>query len=325
MKLGSQRRANDDLMLQYLARHGVEGVCGYPELTEARTWRLDEVQALRERVEKHGMTLDLCSFRLTSSGIENQVYPNILLGKDPERDRDIDAICEIIRTASEAGVPGLKYNMALHPVLRTGRTEGRGGARYSSWDFSTATDKDKIHAVAGRVPPELFWERIAYFLERVIPVAEEYQVRMACHPHDPGVPPEGYQGIYRVLGDIEGLKRFADIVDSPYHGFNFCLGTVSEMLQDPARELPDVIRYFGARKKLFNIHFRNIQGKRDAFMETYLDNGDVNMVEIMRVLKEVDYPYLVMPDHVPVHDDDPGSLQAFAHAFGYIKALLQAV
>ena len=325
MKLGAQRRPNDDKMLSYLARHGVEGVCGYPTLTEERVWELDEVKTIRERVERHGMTMDLCSFGLTSAGIERQVFPNILLGKDPERDRDIECIQQIIRTAAEAGVPCLKYNMALHRVLRVPRTPGRGGSTYSTWDYERAEDKDVVHPVVGRVPPELFWERIAYFLERVIPVAEEYQIRMACHPHDPGVPPQGFQGIYRVLGDVDGLKRFEQLVDSPYHGFNLCLGTVSEMLLDPNGELPDVIRYFGRRRKIFNIHFRNIIGHRNQFMETYLDNGEVDMVNAMKILKEVDYPYLVMPDHVPQHDDDPGSLQAFAHGFGYIKALMQAL
>ena len=78
-------------------------------------------------------------------------------------------------------------------------------------------------------------ERITYFLDRVIPVANEYKIRMACHPQDPGVPPEGYQGVNRVLGTVDGLKKFVTIQESPYHGLNFCQGTVSEMLADPGR------------------------------------------------------------------------------------------
>jgi len=97
------------------------------------------------------------------------------------------------------------------------------------------------------------------------------------------------------------------------------------MLQDPAKELHDVIRYFGKRKKIFNIHFRNIRGRRDDFQEVYLDNGDMDMLQVIRTLYEVDYPYMVMPDHVPRHPDDPGGRQAFAFSYGYIKALLQAV
>ena len=159
----------------------------------------------------------------------------------------------------------------------------------------------------------------------MIPVAEEYKMRMACHPHDPGVPPQGYQGIYRVLGDVDGLKKFEQIQESPYHGFNLCLGTTAEMLQDPGRELYAIIRYFGERKKIFNIHYRNIVGKRGDFREVYPDNGDVDMYRAMQTLKEVEYPYLVMPDHMPMHPDDPNRRQAYAFGFGYIKAMIQAV
>ncbi len=75
------------------------------------------------------------------------------------------------------------------------------------------------------------WERITYFLERVVPVAEEYRIRLVCHPHDPGVPARGFRGVARVLGTVEGLKRFVATQESPYHGLNLCLGTTAEMLQ----------------------------------------------------------------------------------------------
>ncbi len=97
------------------------------------------------------------------------------------------------------------------------------------------------------------------------------------------------------------------------------------MLQDPGKEIFDVIRYFGQRRKIFNVHFRNITGKRDKFVETYPDEGDVNFFKAMQVYKEVGYPYMMMPDHMPRHTNDPGGKEAFAWAYGYIKALIQAV
>ena len=163
------------------------------------------------------------------------------------------------------------------------------------------------------------------FLDQVIPVANEYKVRAACHPHDPGMPPEGYQGVVRVLGTPDGLYKFMGIQESPYHGFNLCLGTTAEMLEDPATEIHDVVRRIGGEKKLFNIHFRNIRGKRDDFQEVYPDEGDMNMVEVARTLWEVDYPYMLMPDHMPQHEDDPRGRQAFAYGFGYIKGILQTL
>jgi mannonate dehydratase len=97
------------------------------------------------------------------------------------------------------------------------------------------------------------------------------------------------------------------------------------MLRDPGKEIYDIIRYFGSRKKIFNVHFRNIRGHRDDFKEVYPDEGDVDFVKAMMVYKEVGYPYQMMPDHVPQHPDDKGGDQAFAFAYGYIRALIQAV
>ena len=169
------------------------------------------------------------------------------------------------------------------------------------------------------------WERITYFLERVIPVCNEYKIRAACHPHDPGVPPRGYQGICRVLGTVDGLKKFVSIEESPYHGLNFCLGTVAEMLTDPGRQIGDVIRYFGQRQKIFNVHFRNIRGRRGDFQEVYPDEGDVNMLEAARTLRKVGYSGMLMPDHVPHQPDDPKGDEGFAFCYGYIKGILQAL
>ena len=136
---------------------------------------------------------------------------------------------------------------------------------------------------------------------------------------------KGYQGVETVLGTVDGLKRFVSIKASPYHGLNFCQGTVSEMLQDPGKEIFDVIRYFGSRKKIFNVHFRNIEGRFLDFRETFIDDGSVDMLKALRVYKEVGYDGMLMPDHVPTIAADEGRRQAFAYTFGYIKALIRAV
>src|SRR5690606_7714629 len=137
---------------------------------------------------------------------------------------------------------------------------------------------------AGVVSPDAFWERIDYFLSRVIPVANEYKVQLACNPQDPGTPPEGYRGIPRVLGTFDGLKKFVAMHGSPYHGMNLSQCTMSENLDHPREELPGVIRYFGKRNKLFNIHFRNIRGHRGDFVaEMFPDEGDIDFVEMLKV------------------------------------------
>ncbi|MBM3460035.1 MAG: TIM barrel protein [Armatimonadetes bacterium] len=326
MKLGCQSGPTSEKRLQFFKRHSVNHICGYPKEDPQRGFpTADELSDLRDRCQKHGVSLDMVapSF-LASSHIDTTGRPAIMLAESLERDRDIERIQNLIRNCARAGIPAVKYNMSILGVLRTGRTPGRGGSSYSTWRLKEARPERPLTR-AGRVTADRFWERITYFVERVIPVAAEHKIRMACHPHDPGVPPEGYQGVDRVLGTVEGLKRFISIQESPYHGLNFCQGTVSEMLQEPGREIFDVIRFFGSRKKIFNVHFRNIRGRRDSFQEVYPDEGDIDFFKAMQVYREMEYPYMMMPDHVPHHPDDPGGDQAFAFAYGYIRALIQAV
>jgi len=261
----------------------------------------------------------------TNSYISSSGIKNVLLGKSPERDREIDGICQMIRNAQKAGIPSLKYNLTLLAVVRSEPTPGRGGAMYSTFDYAKAK-QDPPLTEAGPVSAEAFWERVSYFLDRVAPVAEEYKMKLACHPHDPAFPMDvGYRGVIRVLGNVDGLKRFVSINESKYHGLNFCQGTVCEMLKDPGKEVFDVIRYFGTRGKIFNVHFRNIKGGFLNFQEVFPDNGDVDFIKAMRVYKEVGYDGMMMPDHVPQIPGDQGGAQAFAYAFGYINALIQMV
>jgi mannonate dehydratase len=326
MKLGCQSAPTNETHLNYLARYGVRNICGYPEITGDRLYAtVEELARMRDLAEKNRISVDcIAPSFLTSSHIDREKHPAIMLAQSPERDRDIEALQTLIRNCAAAGIPSIKYNLSILGVLRTGRTPGRGDAVYSTWRLRDAHPNPLVTR-AGHVDAGMAWERISYFLERVIPVAEEYKIRMTCHPHDPGVPAEGYQGVTRVLGSVEGLKKFIGIKESPYHGLNFCQGTVSEMLNDPGTEIYDVIRYFGSRGKIFNVHFRNIRGRRDDFQEVYPDEGDVDFVKAIQVYKEVGYQYLLMPDHVPQAPNDPEGLQSFAFCYGYIRALIQAV
>jgi len=325
MKLGCQTSPTTETHLRYLARYGVRNICGYPEIPDGRLYAtVDELKQMCGLAEKSGISIDcIAPPFLSSSHIDRERHPAIMLAQSPERDRDIEALQTLIRNCAAAGIPSIKYNMSILGVLRTGRTPGRGDASYSAWSLKDAHPATPLTR-AGRVDADAFWERITYFLDRVIPVANENKIRMACHPHDPGVPPEGYQGVTRVLGTVDGLKKFITIRQSPYHGLNFCQGTVSEMLHDPGKEIYDVIRYFGSRQKIFNVHFRNIRGHRDEFVEVFPDEGDVDFVKAIQVYKEVGYPYLLMPDHVPQAPGDPNGLQSFAYCYGYIRALIQA-
>jgi len=325
MKVGTQHGDSNEI-LRVLAAFGVNHICSrLPSDRLDDHWSVDGLSRLRERVESFGLTLDTVPLPMSSNYITKAELPNIMLGKSPERDREIDDVCQMIRNTARAGIPTLKYNMTFLGVVRTESTRGRGGAEYSTFVYAKAKQEPPL-TEAGPIDADRYWERISYFLERVVPVASEYKVRLACHPQDPGMPRiQGFRGVDAVLGSVDGLKRFVSIQENPYHGLNFCQGSVSEMLQNPGQEIFDVIRYFGSRGKIFNVHFRNIRGGFLNFQESFIDDGAVDMLQAMRVYKEVGFDGMMMPDHVPKIQGDANGYQAFAFTFGYIKALIAAV
>ena len=321
MHAGTQYFGTSKQEMEFLVRHGVHHFDATVEDME-----VDTLVRHREEAARYGVELEMVHITPLDS---------IPMAK-PERDRDIDKFCGFIESAGKAGLRGLNYNFCVlraeHGgglVQRTGRRPGRGGTTYSSFVLSDY-DNDSL-SEAGAVSREEAFERAAYFLERAIPVAEEYKVQLACHLNDPPAPV--LNGVEKWNWPVfEGLKRYSELVDSSYHGFNFCCGVAAEGLENPGKELPPIVQYFAERKKIFNVHFRSIRGGLHDFYETWPDEGDVDMYQIAKVLFEAGYPYMLMPDHAPQHPDDkapPGvsgrATQAWAFQFGYIMALIQAL
>ncbi|PDS77254.1 mannonate dehydratase [Rhizobium sp. L43] len=321
MYLGTQVAARDDDDYRIFAQLGVKHINADPP-GKPSSWTLSDLERHRDKVESFGLILDMIQLPLPSQPIEKASYPDILLA-GPERDRQIDAVCKLIENAAAAGIPAVKYNLNLIGIPRTPDEPGRGGSLNASfrWD---KTDQQAEPGLAGVLSEDDNWERIDYFLERVVPVAASNRVRLACHPHDPYTPP-GYRGVTRVLGTVEGLKKFVLMRENPYHGLNFCQGSIGEMLENPGKEIDDVIRWFGERGKIFNVHFRNIRGGKLSFMETFPEEGDMDMVRSARIYKEVGFKYMLMPDHVPTVSGKDPTATAFAFCYGYIAALLQVL
>ena len=320
MYLGTQNRVRTDDEYRQFAQLGVTHVNADPE-GNPHDWTLDDLKRHKERMERCGLVLDMVQLPLESMLITRQSSPDIL-SAGPDRDKQIDSICRLIEMLAEVGIPAAKYNLNIIGIPRSISEAGRGGSRNSTfrWD---KMDQSKPGPL-GELSEEENWERIDYFLERVVPVAESNKIRLACHPHDPYTPP-GYMGVTRVLGTVEGLKKLVQMRESPYHGLNFCIGSVGEMMDDPRAEINDAIRWFGERGKLFNIHYRNIKGKKLSFMETFPDEGDMDMWGCLKVLAEVGYKYMVMPDHVPHLSGAADDAVAFSYCFGYIRALMQVL
>ncbi|MFL2649454.1 MAG: TIM barrel protein [SAR202 cluster bacterium] len=332
MYIGTQVAPRNLSDLEVWSQLGVKNICTDPfkendegefSSINPHEWTEEILEKHVEIIEKNGLKLDMVQIPLSSRPLEESQSPNIMLGKSPERDKEIESIQKIIELCSKVGIPAVKYNMNIIGIPRSENEKGRGGSINSTFRWSKINQEENA-GIAGVLDVDTNWERIDYFLERVVPVAEEFKVRLACHPHDPYTP-NGYKGVTRVLGTVDGLKRFIGMHESDYHGLNFCQGTVSEMLEDPGKEIFDVIRYFGKRKKIFNVHFRNILGKKLDFMEVFPDEGSIDMIKALKAYQEVGYEYMLMPDHVPSISGPNKSGVAFAYCYGYITAGLQSI
>jgi mannonate dehydratase len=301
--------------LQFLRRHGVTHMDATPD-----DFELDTLQQHRDEAAAEGVRLEM---------IHVPIPKSIPLAQDPQRDRDIEELHRIIENAGKAGLRGLNYNFYVGTPARTAATAGRGGCSYST--FKIAEYDNETLTEAGVVGRDEVFERIGYFIERVIPAATENRVQFACHLDDPPAPV--LRGVERWNYPVfDGLKRFIGLNDSPYHGFNFCCGVASEGLEAPGSELYEIVRYFAERQRIFNIHFRNIKGGLHDFREVWPDEGDVDMIRVAQTLYEAGYPYMLMPDHAPSHPDDQPAAggservrQAWAFQLGYIIAVIQAV
>jgi mannonate dehydratase len=324
MHVGTQRFTTSDEHLEFLARLGVNNVAISDITFDPKNgWDAKELAQKKAKCASHGIDLEMVALPIHQFNEDGGSTPNYMLGNFEKGEKEIERVCQMVRATAEAGIPAIKYFLCEMENQRTESVPlGRGGIKYSTWDLSKADAKTPRYDKP--ITAEQNWERVTFFLERVIPVATECKVRMACHPCDPWLP-AGYKNVDRVLGGYEGFKKFIEICPSPYHGLNLCLGCMAESVLDPPNEVPNIIRYFGERKKIHLIHYRNIVGGRNKFQEVFPDEGVMNMHTIMKTLKEVGYPHMIVPDHAPTHKA-PGSFeQAFAFQFGYIKAMIQAV
>ena len=242
---------------------------------------------------------------------------NVRLGR-PEREDEVRDVCSSIEVLGGEGVPTVEYVFNLAAVYGSESLPiARGGAVTRHFDYDKVRDSDRVPE--WEAPEAEVWERIRFFLERVVPVAEKAGVKLACHHDDPPVPL--LRGETRVLGSLEGMKRLVELVPSPANGLNFCQGTVTEMGVD----VIEAIRTFGAMGKIHHVHFRNVRGAIPRFQETFIDDGDVDMLAAMRAYKEVGYEGTIMPDHTPLLvGDTPWRHAGRAYAIGYMKALMEA-
>jgi mannonate dehydratase len=287
----------------------VRGIVGALfDIPVGQPWPLDRIAALREEVELHDMSLTV---------IESiPVHEDIKLGR-PTRDRLIDNYCESVRNMGHAGVPVLCYNFM--PVFDWTRTDlarrlddgstalaydddalakidlSRGTADLPGWATAYSADQlRKLLDAYRSVSETKLWDNLAYFLERVVPVAASAGVSMALHPDDP---PWSIFGLPRIITDGAALERVTTIVDDPSNGITFCGGSLAA---NPKNDLPSIVRRIGTKGRIHFAHCRNIRrtGPR-SFQETAHPSGlgDIDMGAVLTALHETGFSGPIRSDH----------------------------
>ncbi|MCC6166666.1 MAG: mannonate dehydratase [Caldilineaceae bacterium] len=288
---------------------------GSPHLPGETHWEYMDLLKLRTRCEDAGLRLN---------AIENvpiKFYIKAMLG-EPGRDEQIEHMQTTIRNMGRAGIPIFGYHWAIDGVWRTSTTTlARGGAHVTAFDYALVQDAPLTH---GRpYSDEEIWDNYIYYMKAILPVAEEAGVKLALHPDDPPVPT--LAGVGRIMRSYENFKKAMEVAASPNHGLDFCVGSWSEMDAEPGMVL-DAIRHFGSQGKVFYVHFRDVLGQAPKFREAFINEGNLDMFEVMQTLHEVGFTGFLLDDHVPMMSNDSGwNNRSRSFALGQMSVMLDQV
>ena len=305
-----------DRTLRWAAQLGLQALALPGRLADPEGtgyWTEAGCRAVAERLEAAGLRVGIMMFNLS---------PQVVWGR-PGRDEGIERMRRSIRAAGAAGYPVVEYNFYNHRAVEGyGQRPGRGGCRYTDFEdarLEALGPNPEMPDPAGLSADET-WAHLEYLLRAVVPVADEAGVRLALHPNDP--PPPTSRGAAQVLNNLEGMKRLIDLAPGAANGITLCQGSFAEW---PGMEIADAIRYFGSRDRIHHVHYRNPRGTYPSYVETWIDEGDTDMLRAMRAYREVDYRFTLCSDHVPQMTDDLDfGLIGRAYNHGYIKAMVQA-
>lgn len=278
-------------------------------------WEYGPLALYRQQVEDAG-------FRLTVLE-DNPPMDRLRLGA-PGREEELGHVLELIRNMGRLGIDVLCYNwMAVVPWSRTSpAVPGRGGAAVTAFDLSVW--EGSAPAPGAPVAEEQLWETLGWFLERVVPVAEEAGVRLALHPDDPPLSP--LRGIGRIVRSLDAYERVFELQPSPANGMTFCQGNLALMTDD----LPAAIRRFGDVGRIHFVHFRDVRGTPERFVETFVDEGPTDMAACVRAYVEAGVDAPLRTDHSPALAGDVVDVPGYPtlgrlHAVGYVQGLLAAL
>ena len=266
----------------------------------------------REKVEAHGMKLN---------NIFMSAWPEITLAKE-DRDEKIGAWCNMLDSVGKAGIPCLGWNFKPMGNFRTPSDMGRGGVKYSTFDYDDyMKNRKKMHEPP--VSENEMWANMEKFLKAAIPAAEKAGVKMALHPDDPPIP-EPLGGVAQICSTLEQFRKiFFELAPSDHNAMLFCQGCMTELLGP--EKVYDAIAEMASKKKIAWVHFRNVKGQIPRFVEVFMDEGEVNMKRAMEVYRDNGFNGPFMMDHTPHFPHGYSDLHGKAFAIGYIRALIQEV
>ena len=294
---------------------------------EPEQMNVDFLASLKERCARYGITL-------FNVGIAHYGKSAAIQLGLPERDEHIEQFSELLRILSRIGIhtTTITWEPSGYGALCTtadGRAGsrlyspvGRGGSMTRACDYAILKDMPFTH---GReyVRDEI-WANFAYFLNKVMPVAEREEVRISLHPNDP--PVETARGIASLITCMDDYRRAFELANSDFFGMELCVGCWLEGGHASFGDIRKGIREFVKANKVFIVHFRNVSGVMPYFTETFVDDGYADMYEIMKFFVEAGYNGTLVLDHAPtiVGQGDSGETLTTVYSLGYIKALLKA-
>ena len=295
------------------------GIAGDPE----KLWTVAELRKIRAEIEDAGLVLE---------AIENfdPAHWHDILLDGPKRSQQIEKIKTIISRVGEAGIPVLGYNFSLAGVCgRITAPLGRGRANTLGMDgpadvpipngmvWNMIYDQHAPPGTHASTSHEELWRRLEAFLHEVIPVAEQSGVRLAAHPDDPPMPAMRQQP--RLVYQPQMYQRLIDLAPSPSNALELCIGTIAEMTEG---SVYDAVDTYSKQGRIAYIHLRNVIGKVPQYRETFIDDGDVDMIRILSLLKYNAFDGVIIPDHTPQMTCTAPWHAGMAHTIGYILAAL---
>jgi mannonate dehydratase len=298
------------------------GLAGDPD----RLWSFEDLSALKAAAAEHGLQIE---------AIENfdPAHWHDVLLDGPQKARQLENLKTIVRTVGKAGIPVIGYNFSLAGVAgRVKGPHGRGGADVVGMEgpydkpipngmiWNMVYDPDAAPGSLPPVTPEELWRRHGEFLDALMPVAEEAGVTLAAHPDDPPVP--SLRGQPRLVNRPQLYQRLLDRRPSPRNALELCLGTLAEM---PDGDLYEAVESYSRQRKVAYVHFRNVRGKVPHYWETFIDEGDIDMLRVLRILRDTGFEGVLIPDHAPGMTCSAPWYAGMAYACGWMRAAIQSL